>query len=621
MLKAVNTKSIIKSVYFWAAIWLLFTIYYAIAFSSGVHAKTSYTIAYGLQLAADFAIGVTSILAYLKVTDKVYKHFLLLVIISIVVGLFSTESYNLLVNIIKIKSADLSVDRLWVVSYTAFLLIQIYGWSYLLFMHKPGKKQATNHWLAKLPYILISVIILLSILFSGMFSSIVHKNLGVSQTINTALEVILFSLLSINLARSKIKSLSYLAAGFLFLTALNLAHRFSYLSGHYFQTFDVVWLVCYVVLVFGFIYCIQNKDEKVSLYSKSSIHTILGAVFVGFAACIALVFISLEFFLVSLETNSIADISILQENIPSILMVTFLLSFLLSKLISTCFAKPLERIAQRIQLLQENKLPAEKISNGNFVIGEINELDIFILHNIQQLKAANRVKSDFVMNMSHDFRTPASGIYAMSKMIYDRLPDQELKKMQGLVMRSSEQLLILLDEVLDYSRLDNEVVEVTRTEINVNDLIADVVTFILAKAEEKGLYIECQLPDQSPSYYGNRLLLHRILVNLVANAVKFTEQGGVTLFVDEAIIESTRYLIIKVKDTGIGIDEQYHQTIFEPFSRVKPADASQYQGIGLGLSNVKLMLKKLGGYILLESSRGEGAIFSIYLQNMTDENG
>src|SRR5262249_47724832 len=147
----------------------------------------------------------------------------------------------------------------------------------------------------------------------------------------------------------------------------------------------------------------------------------------------------------------------------------------------------------------------------------------------------------------HDFRTPASGIYHMSRLIYKRIEDPELKRLQKLIVDSSEQLMIFLEDVLDYSRLNSNKFELSIKKINITDIINEVVLFVSAKAKEKMLNIDCHYPDLPINYNGDRLMIHRIILNIISNAIKFTHTGGVTIFANVEEFEQKKWVVIKVK--------------------------------------------------------------------------
>ena len=140
-----------------------------------------------------------------------------------------------------------------------------------------------------------------------------------------------------------------------------------------------------------------------------------------------------------------------------------------------------------------------------------------------------------------------------------------------------------------------------------------MVLFISAKAKEKNLFIETIFHDSPINYVGDRLMLHRIILNIVSNAIKFTHAGGITITTCEKQANENQLLIIAIKDTGIGIDEKFHEYIFEPFNRIELDQGTKSSGIGLGLSNVRLMLKKMKGEVCLQSVLGKGSTFSLVI--------
>lgn len=229
----------------------------------------------------------------------------------------------------------------------------------------------------------------------------------------------------------------------------------------------------------------------------------------------------------------------------------------------------------------------------------------------QAAEEASQVKSEFLLNVSHDFRTPASGIHAMAKLIYQKMPDGPLKDTQKLVMASAKQLVILLDQVLDYSRLEGGFMKLNKQSFVINELLQETAQFMAAKTQEKQLELIVTLPEKSLIYHSDRVLLHRVLINLLSNAIKFTDHGKITLSASEIKTASHTMIEITVSDTGIGIRDRYHATIFKPFFRVESSETAKYQGIGLGLSTVKTIVTQLGGDIYLDSTLGEGTTFRI----------
>jgi signal transduction histidine kinase len=525
-------------------------------------------------------------------------------------GIFANEVYNVLINIVGLKVITNGISISWTIAYTVFLVIQILAWSYLY--STQNNKNEVRTWITVFSYAQSSAILLLSFLSIITFRNSILSEIGVNGVINSLLETMLFIAISICLARTKSKSIVYLEVGYLLLIAFNLAHRFSYSTGHYFRMFDVAWLVSLVTITFGLVESWKDKT-MIEFFKRNSLHVYASAIFLAFSTILLVSFVMIDLILSSASMNKLGYSNILPQNIPSILIFSYTLAFLVSKLVASYLSKPLEIIAKRIDFLYESKSGISHILNKQFKIDELNRLDKFILKTITELQTANRIKSDFLMNMSHDFRTPASGITCLSRSIYKKIENPALKKLQKLVVNSSEQLMNFLDDVLDYSRLDSDQYELNISKFSVKNLIEEVAQFVSAKARDKNLYIEAVFDDSLGNWEGDRLMLHRIILNVVSNAIKFTNIGGVTILLGKENINHISSFFIKISDTGVGIDKKFYDFIFDPFNRIDSDSHTKNSGIGLGLSNVKLMLKKMKGEIHLQSEVGNGTVFTISL--------
>ncbi len=610
-------KATIKNIYLWIFVWLVLVIYYAL--SIGVYHKqhTADEVAYITQMFADVSVLLTCFVSYIRSKIIINKKFMKMMLISVIVGLFSSEIYNFLFNIFKLESILSGINDLWLFPYTIFLVMQIIAWYFLYKQHLSTKQK--NHLLSYIPLAIAALFLIVSILFNKVFAYKNINSVDFLQLANTFLEVILFVILSLCLSRTKSKALSVLSSGFLLLLAFNIAHRVSILTGYYYKTFDIAWLLSYIFIIFGFYYCAESPSEDYEFCESNSFMSVTSGVLTLFSLMLLLVFILLEFFITSLEINSVTHMQVMLKNIPSLVVFSVTLSVIASRFFAKLLTSPLNKITQTISNIKNTqKYKLDKIeSNKEIMISEIKDLHYFILSTISDLYQANRVKSDFLMNMSHDFRTPASGVHSMSLLVLKKLDDEKLRSLQNLIVDSSRQLLDLLDSVLDYSRLENNVINSNITEIELKSVIDEVTRCFAAKIEEKGLVLETQIIENEQLFYiGDRLLLLRILINLISNAVKFTNTGSVKIHVDTRKDNNQVFTIINVIDTGIGIKKEYFDKIFIPFFRLDSVDVSKYEGIGLGLSNVKLMVNKLKGEIFIESEINKGTKFTLLLPNL-----
>lgn len=251
---------------------------------------------------------------------------------------------------------------------------------------------------------------------------------------------------------------------------------------------------------------------------------------------------------------------------------------------------------------------------------------------------ASRSKSEFIANMSHDIRTPVTGILAMSQHMINSVhkfkatltPNNILTTLNQLMcivenntellMKATNELLTLCNNILEVVQIEsgrsNKPVEI----FDLRQLVQHTIDLLLPVAHNKGLKLSAQIDEHIPNMIrGERLYLDRILLNLVSNALKFTHEGHVTIYVqshsdiDHGKKSKQTGIIIKVEDSGIGIPHDKQEIIFEHFSRLTDSHSGIYKGAGLGLFTVKNTLEQMGGEIKVKSSVGSGSTFIIKL--------
>ncbi|MGF0537506.1 ATP-binding protein [Agrobacterium sp. ES01] len=225
--------------------------------------------------------------------------------------------------------------------------------------------------------------------------------------------------------------------------------------------------------------------------------------------------------------------------------------------------------------------------------------------------AGNQAKSQFMATMSHEIRTPLNAIIGMSELMefYD-LPNEAAESAKT-IRASGEALLDVINEILDYSKIEHGKLELEERAVDIGSLAEAAVSIVRARADEHGNAVVLDIPDSLHASYvrTDPTRLRQVLLNLLSNAVKFTNKGTVTLRVREFYRGSDLMLRFEVEDTGIGIDETGLDKLFKPFSQVDASISRRYGGTGLGLTICKEIIEKLGGELGVSSTVGVGSIF------------
>ncbi len=267
--------------------------------------------------------------------------------------------------------------------------------------------------------------------------------------------------------------------------------------------------------------------------------------------------------------------------------------------------------AQLQQEIEEHQKAVEEIKHVNVQLEAALEKANLMA---QEAIVANQIKSEFLANMSHEIRTPMNAIIGFSDLLAEEnLTDQQLQYAR-IIKESALGLLGIINDILDYSKIEAEKLSITIEPTALNEIIAPIRSMLLLNAKNKDLDVAVIEKTNLPTAIStDNVRLRQCLTNLIGNAVKFTEKGHIHLNIGTEQIDSEPFIRFAVEDTGIGIAPDKQQYIFDAFSQAEHSTDRKYGGTGLGLAITKRLTEMLGGKIELQSTPGKGSVFSLLL--------
>ena len=259
-----------------------------------------------------------------------------------------------------------------------------------------------------------------------------------------------------------------------------------------------------------------------------------------------------------------------------------------------------------------------KESNGSILgttgtiidIADRKKAQIQMIEAKKTAESANRLKSQFVANISHELRTPLNAILGIAELLEDTSLQKKQKEYVDILHSSSQSLLNLINDILDLSRLDAGKREVKTSDINISKVIEDIRNTFIFESKRKNIKLNTNIDENIPAIKSDQILLKQILLNLTGNAMKFTDEGQVTISaLCQSMTGSEVEVVFKVQDTGIGIPDNEKEKLFKPFLQVDGSSTREYGGTGLGLAISKMLVELINGEIGVDSVEGEGSTF------------